>query len=199
MIKKKICIYCSSSDAVDNKYFELAQRTAKLMVEKNYDLVYGGANVGIMRSIAENVKIAGGKVIGVMPERIHSKGLGFKDSDDFFVTKDMHERKAKMAELADAFIALPGGFGTIEELVEVITHKQLNYHTKPIVIINYDNFYSNLVNLFEDFYIHKFSKEVYRKLYYIADNEISAIEYIENYEPIVLDNKWFDVSKTEFK
>lgn len=198
MNSKKICIYCSSSEAVDIKYFELAKRIAELLVKKGYSLVYGGANVGIMRCIAENVKKSGGKVIGVMPEAIYNKGLAFEQADEFFVTKDMHERKAKMAELSDAFISLPGGFGTVEELTEMITLKQLSYHNKAIVILNFDSFYKNLLSQFDEFYTNKFSKQVYRDLYFVTDDENSALEYIENYKPIVLDNKWFDVSKKEF-
>jgi uncharacterized protein (TIGR00730 family) len=198
MNNKNICVYCSSSEAVDDKYFEITKRLAELIVKKSYNLVYGGANVGLMRCLAENVKKNNGKVIGVIPESIHNKGIGFENADEFYITEDMHKRKAKMAELSDSFIALPGGFGTVEELCEIITLKHLNYHQKAIVIINYDNFYLNLLKQFDEFYKHKFSKEICKQLYFVAENEITAINYIENYIPIVVDQKWFDVRKNAF-
>jgi hypothetical protein len=105
----------------------------------------------------------------------------------------MMERKAKMRELSDAFIALPGGFGTLEEILEVMTLRQLSYHEKPIVFINTNGFYNHLFNQFELAYNEQFSKELYRKLYYVANKSIEAIEYIENYVPFELDSKWFIV------
>jgi cytokinin riboside 5'-monophosphate phosphoribohydrolase len=199
MTIKKICVYCSSSEAVENKYFDFTKKLAELLVKNRYDLVYGGANVGLMNSLAITVKQNGGKVFGVMPELIFQKGLAFTDCDDFFVTNDMASRKAKMAELADAFIALPGGFGTLEELLEIITLKQLNYHQKPIVIINFQNFYDDLLLQFEKFYNSKFSKEVSRNIYFVSENFDEIFSYLKNHKQQTIDSKWFDVSKKEFE
>jgi uncharacterized protein (TIGR00730 family) len=103
----------------------------------------------------------------------------------------MHTRKAKLEELADAFIALPGGFGTLEELAEVITLKQLDYHSKPIVIINTDNFYKHLLEFFETMYSENFAKSDYRKMYHITENIKDAFDYIENYSAPQLESKWY--------
>lgn len=198
MLNKNICVYCSSSEAVDIKYFNFTKKLAESIVKNSYDLVYGGANVGLMRCIAENVKKNGGKVTGIIPQSIYDKGLAFENLDKLIVTANMHERKAKMAELSEIFFALPGGFGTLEEVLEIITLKQLNYHNKPVVIFNQDNFYDGLLKQFEAFYDSKFSKEIYKKLYLITDDIDSAFNYIKNYKPIIVDKKWFDVSKKAF-
>jgi uncharacterized protein (TIGR00730 family) len=105
----------------------------------------------------------------------------------------MQERKAKMREISDAFIALPGSFGTLEEIMEVLTLRQLSYHTKPIVFINTNNFYQHLFKQFEQAFSEKFAKEVYRELYFSAENAESALDYIETYQPNELDSKWFVV------
>jgi len=199
MEKKNLCVYCSSSDAVDNKYFEYSDLLAEYMIAYHYDLVYGGASVGLMGRMARKIKSCYGKVIGVIPQLIHEKRISFEDADIMFVTKDMHERKAKLAELSDAFLTLPGGFGTLEELSEIITLKQLGYHQKPIVIVNLDGFYDNLLKQYEVFYDEKFAKKVSQKLYFVSSNLDEIFKYLKNYKFEELDNKWFDVSKKAFE
>ena len=195
----KICVFCSSSSAISEKYFQIAKKLGEIIALNNYELVYGGANVGLMKAISDAVIKNNGRVIGVIPEVIFNKGLADKNISQLIVTKNMSERKQKMTELSDAFIALPGGFGTLEELLEVITLKQLEEHLKPIVILNYDNFYNNLFKQFEVFYNSKFSKNIYRELYYISTNIEDSINYINNYQEKTIDSKWFDVSKKAFE
>ena len=139
-MKKNICVFCSSSDVIDKIYFKETEKLAIKIAEKNHTLVFGGSNVGLMKKLAETIKENSGASIGVIPQRILDNNLGCKLVDELIVTSDMNTRKAKLAELADVFIALPGGFGTLEELSEVITAKHLGYHNKPIVILNINGF-----------------------------------------------------------
>lgn len=183
-------MFCSSSDALDNIFYLESGNLAELILKESYELVYGGARVGMMGRMAKKVNENGGKVIGVIPELIYNKNIADK-SIELIVTEDMKSRKAKMAELADAFIALPGGFGTLEELCEVLTLKQLEYHQKPIVIINTSGFYNKLLDFFEVFYSNNFAKHDYKALYYIAEHAGDAIDYIKNYQPVKLESKWF--------
>jgi hypothetical protein len=186
-----ICVFCSSSDAVDKKYFDFAEKLAAGIASRKYVLLYGGAKVGLMGTIAKEAKKLGTKVIGVIPQVIHDKGLALQNLDNLIVTSDMHTRKAKLEELADAFVALPGGFGTLEELAEVITLKQLEYHKKPIIILNIDDFYKNLLEMFETMYTENFAKSDYRKMYFVTENLEEAFNYIENYTVPQLESKWY--------
>jgi cytokinin riboside 5'-monophosphate phosphoribohydrolase len=187
---KNICVFTSSSDALDHVYYREAEKLAAMFVQEGFRLVYGGAKVGMMGRMAKLMNNNGGKVIGVIPELIFNNNLA-ESSIELIVTEDMKSRKAKMAELSDAFIALPGGFGTLEELSEVITLKQLEYHQKPVVIINTAGFYDKLLDFFEVFYANHFAKSDYKALYHIASNPEEAIDYIKNYQPAKLVSKWY--------
>jgi len=189
---EKVCVFCSSSDIVEQVYKEEAQKLGKIMAKESLTLIYGGARVGMMGIIAKTMIQNQGHVVGVIPELIHNHNLAENSVSELIITEDMKSRKAKMADLADAFIALPGGFGTLEELVEVITLKQLSYHHKPIVVINTNGFYDKLLELFEMYYSTNFAKSEYRKLYYFALDIEDAMDYLKNYEPEVLANKWFE-------
>lgn len=188
---KKICVFCSSSDVVENSFKEETKKLAQLFLTENYTLVYGGAKVGMMGILAKSMIEQKGHVIGVIPELIHNHNLAENSVNELIITEDMKSRKATMAEMSDAFIALPGGFGTLEELMEVITLKQLGYHKKPIVVINTNGFYNKLNELFEMFYSTNFAKNDYRKLYYFAKTPQEAIKYLKDYKTDGLVNKWF--------
>ncbi len=194
-----ICVFCSSSNAVEKSYFNEATRLGERLSSGGHHLVYGGSNVGLMHEIALTVKKAGSKVTGVIPVRIHDKGLGAEIADELIITKDMSERKQTMADRSDAFIALPGGFGTLEEILEVITLKQLQYHNKPIVFINTNGFYDKLVGFFEVLYESYFAKPDYRDYYYMAADAEDALSYIENYTAPDFKDKWYWVGSEEFK
>lgn len=188
-----ICVFCSSSNAISEIYFQEADKLGKLVAKGNHTLINGGANVGLMEAVTISAREAGAKTIGIIPERMIGRSLASDNSHNVIITKDMKDRKAKMRKMSDAFIALPGGFGTLEEILEVMTLRQLSYHTKPIVFINTNNFFKYLIKQFELSYKEQFAKDLQRDLYFIADNSEDAINYINNYEPIELDTKWFKV------
>ena len=188
-----ICVFCSSSNAIPLHYFDEAAELGKLIGVHHHTLVYGGATVGLMHTVAEAARQAGAISIGVIPESIHNKRLSSPWDHEQIITPNMRDRKYLMRKRSDAFIALPGGFGTLEEILEVITLKQLQYHQKPIVFINTDGFFNSLFDQFERAYRESFSKEEYKSTYFIAANPAEAIDYIHNYQPTELIAKWFDV------
>ncbi|MBP7506857.1 MAG: TIGR00730 family Rossman fold protein [Prolixibacteraceae bacterium] len=188
-----ICVYCSSSNAVKDLYFKAAEELGKLIGNRNHSLIFGGANVGLMEHLASTVKLYNGHITGIIPLKIHNFQLTSDKANEIVITETMDERKALMRDKSDAFIALPGGFGTLEEILEVITLKQLDYLRKPIVFININGYFNDLLNQFEKSYSETFAKESYRKIYKITSTPEEAILYIENYEHELTDNKWFKV------
>ncbi len=188
-----ICVFSSSSNAIKEVYFHEAKQLGTLIAKGNHTLINGGANVGLMEAVTISASLAGGKTIGIIPEKLIGRSLVSKNSHEVIVTPDMHNRKVRMRDISDAFIALPGGFGTLEEILEVITLRQLEYHTKPIVFINTNHFFDNLFKQFEVSFSEMFAKDIYRDLYFVALNADEAMEYLTNYVPIVLDSKWFQV------
>lgn len=188
-----ICVFCSSSNAINEKYFEAAQNLGEIIGKGGHILINGGANVGLMETATIAASKAGAKTVGIIPEKMIGRSLASNNSHEVIITTDMMERKAKMRDMSDAFIALPGGFGTLEEILEVITLRQLSYHHKPIVFVNTNNFFDHLFKQFELSYVELFAKDVYRKLYFVAETPEEAMKYIENYEEVELDSKWFKV------
>lgn len=185
-----ICVFCSSSNSVHEKYFEAAKNLGIAIGNSGNNLVYGGTSVGLMNQVAVSVKEAGGKVIGVVPKLINDYGISADYLDELIITPDMAERKTILREKSDAFVALPGGFGTLEEILEVITLKQLGYHNLPIVFVNTDGFYDFLNDQFELSYREGFAKEDYRDYYIFVNNYDSAMSYIQNYKKEQLKTKW---------
>lgn len=180
---KDICVFASSSNFLDEKYYEDAKELGKLIGQNNYNIVYGGSNLGLMWACASQVMENGGKVTGVMPEKLHNMGVFTPKCDDFILTAGMRERKAKIDEISQAVIALPGGFGTLEEVSEMIVQKQLGYNKKPIVILNTNDFYDKLIEFFEVMIAEKYANKNMRIMYYIAKTPQDAIDYINNYTP----------------
>ncbi len=189
---EKICVFCSSSDVIEQVYKDEAKKLGEYLSNQSKTLIYGGAKVGMMGIIAKTMVQNNAHVIGVIPELINNHRLAESSISELIITEDMKSRKGVMHDLADAFIALPGGFGTLEELVEVITLKQLGYHKKPIVILNTNGFFNKLNELFEMFYDTNFAKKEYRKLYFIANTVEEATTYLSDYKPEALANKWFE-------
>ncbi len=185
-----ICVYCSSSDAAAAPYFQAARELGVLLVEHGHTLVYGGTDVGLMGALAHTVHDHGGHTIGVFPG-FFNRGLAYNLADEMVITGDMRERKAAMEARADAFVALPGGFGTLEELMEILTLKELHQHNKAVALIDTNGFYGPLVELFEHFYRERLAKEAFRQLYFVAPDPAAALSYIESYRPIELPGKWF--------
>lgn len=190
-----ICVFSSSSNAIADIYVKDAIELAQLIGQSGFCLINGGSNVGTMDVITREANKNGAKTIGIIPEKLRDFNLASDHAHEIIVSGDMMERKHKMREMADAFIALAGGFGTLEEILEVITLKQLGYHHKAIVFINSNGFYDDLFRQFEKSFDEKFAKESYRRLYYIAKNANEAMEYIKNYQPEETVNKWFEVPK----
>jgi cytokinin riboside 5'-monophosphate phosphoribohydrolase len=145
--------------------------------------------VGLMGALAQAVKAGGGRVVGVMPEALEAMRITFEDADEFVLTRDMRERKAVMEARADSFVMLPGGFGTLEEIAEILTLRQLGLHTKPIVIFNVAGFYDPLVTLFEHFYAARFAKP-WQAMYHVTDAVEGLFEYLDAYTPESAPSKW---------
>lgn len=149
MPDKYICVYCGSSSGKDQVYTEKAREVGNLLVSNNYGLVYGGANIGIMGTVANTVIENGGDVVGIIPEQIADLEIAHDQLTELKVVTGMHERKALMADRADAFIALPGGFGTMDELFEILTWSQLGIHSKPCGLLNVNGYFDDLQKFIE--------------------------------------------------
>jgi hypothetical protein len=146
---KSLCVYCGSSDGNTPGYADAARSLAQQLVNHNLHLVYGGGNVGLMGILANEVMRLGGEVTGVIPQLLMDMEVGHMKLTRLHIVKDMHERKALMAELSDAFIAMPGGIGTLEELFEMLTWHQIGFHKKPVGILNVNGFYDGLLDFLQ--------------------------------------------------
>ncbi|MFQ3599546.1 MAG: TIGR00730 family Rossman fold protein [Chloroherpetonaceae bacterium] len=166
---KNICVYCSASNGLAEKYIDEAARLGKAIAQKGATLVYGGGNVGLMGVVALSAQAHGSKVIGVIPERLVERENVYRGCDELIITKTMRERKAVMDEKSDAFIALAGGFGTLDEVLEAMTLRQLGFHNKPIVFLNTDGFYDNLLDFFEQLYAQGFARHKEVRPYHVAE------------------------------
>ena len=187
---KRVCVFCSSSNFLSEEYYKDAKELGMLLGKNNYDIVYGGSTLGMMWACASEVKNNGGKIYGIMPKRLVEMGCRTDNCDEFFLAEGMRDRKAKMDEISDAVIALAGGFGTLEELAEMIVQKQLGYNKKPIVIVNTNGFYNKLLEFFETIIEEKFANKFVKDIIYIASTPQEAIEYIKNYkEPAKIPSK----------
>lgn len=187
---KYVCVYSSSSDSLPEIYYKEAQLLGELMGKSGFNLIYGGSTLGTMGINAKAVKENGGKVIAVIPEKLHRICEQYEQCDNIYITKEMRERKAKMDELSDAVIALAGGFGTLEEISEMIVQKQLGYTDKAIIILNTNNFYNHLLNFFENMIGQNFANTDMHEACFIAQNPHEVINYLKNYKP-----KHFEVDK----
>lgn len=180
--KKRICVFCSSSNFLNEKFYKDAKTLGKLIGQNNFDIVYGGSTLGMMWACAEKVKENGGKIYGIMPKRLAEMGCKTDNCDEFYLSEGMRDRKAKMDEMSDAVIALAGGFGTLEELSEMIVQKQLGYNKKPIILLNTNGFYNKLLEFFEQMINEKFANKFTRELYYVASTPEDAINYLKTYK-----------------
>ena len=165
----RICVFCGSKTGVDERYEEAAAELGRLLVERGHGLVFGGGSVGLMGVLADAALAAGGEVVGVIPEMLATRELLHPDVPDMRTVPNMHDRKSLMAELAGAFIALPGGYGTFEELFEVITWAQLGIHRKNIGLLNVAGYFDPLVRLIDHAIAEGFIKPAYRELIVVDD------------------------------
>ena len=193
---KKVCVFCGSSKGTDPAYMREAGLLGKRIADKGYELVYGGANVGLMGMLARSCSEHGGKVTGVMPQHLVEMGVARDDLFELKVVESMHERKMLMSELADAFIALPGGIGTIEELFEIFTWFQLGLHNKPIALINTNGFYDELLKFMDRVVADGFFRKEHLDMLIVAPEADTVLDKIENYTPETFE-KWFDVEENK--
>ena len=161
---KKICVYCGSSAGADEAYLQSAQQLGKQLAERGIGLVYGGASIGLMGGIADAVIEHGGHVTGIIPQSLLDREIAHQGIHDLRVVDDMHERKLIMAELSDGFIAMPGGYGTLEEMFEALTWNQLDIHNKPCGLLNVANFYDPLCGFLDQCMNQGFLKPAHRAL-----------------------------------
>ena len=189
---RSVTVYCSSSSAVPTVYTETAAELGRALAAQGWTLIYGGNNVGTMGALADACRSAGGQVVGITPQLFIDKGVDDKNCHELVVTECMRTRKAAMEQRGDAFITLPGGLGTLEEIFEIIVGKQLGYHRKPIVLLNVDGYFSPLLAMIEHGIEHRFIKPAARALYFVAGTVDEAIEHIRTYQPPVLADKWFE-------
>ena len=187
---KKVCIFCASSQKIPKLYFQAASELAKILVKNNITIVYGGGSVGLMGQIADTTLEYNGKIIGIIPQFMFEREWGNSKITELIIVKDMHERKKKMIENADAVIALPGGCGTLEELAEVITLKQLGQFMKPIILLNTKKFYDPLITLYENMIHENFMRDKHREIWQTIENPSETITTIENapeWHPSIID------------
>jgi cytokinin riboside 5'-monophosphate phosphoribohydrolase len=187
----QVTTYCSSSEALDDRYTEVARRYGTALGAGGHELVYGGTSTGSMGVVARAVRDAGGRVTGVIPEVMVERGIADEACDELVVTASMSDRKHEMIARADAFVALPGGFGTLEELLEVLTLKQLGYHRRPIVLLQVDGFWDGLLGFFEELFEGRFAKPDYRRLYGVTDDVEELLDLAARPPESDLPTKWY--------
>lgn len=189
---KLLCVYCASSDRLDPKYYAAATELGHELVRQGWGLVYGGGKTGMMGAVARGTKAAGGRVVGVIPEFMKARELAFDEADELISVITMRERKLLMETRADAFVTLPGGFGTLEEIMEILTLRQLDVVKKPCVFLNQDGFYDDLIRLFEKMLAEKFFKPSNMDLFRVANTVAEVFPQIEAAATVKAEPKWFE-------
>lgn len=181
-MRKAIAVYCASSCNIDKKYFEAASQLGALLAEKNITCINGAGNQGLMAAVTDAVLQNGGHVKGIIPQFMVDAGWKHPALSETIVTQTMHERKNRMAELSDAVIALPGGVGTLEELMEIITWKQLGLYPYPIILLNLDGYYTPLLEMFDKMIDEKFMHAEYRKTWKVVETPEEAVAVVDQIE-----------------
>ncbi len=188
-----ICVFCGSSPGLRPIYLEAAAELGSTLVRRKIDLVYGGADVGVMGHIAHAVLERGGRVTGVIPQSLVEKEVAYKELADLQIVGSMHERKARMNDLSDGFIALPGGLGTLEELAEILTWAQLGFHSKPIGVWNVEGYFNGLLDFVQHMVREKFMKPMNLDLL-LHDTDIERLlDRMADYEPPADIRRWMEV------
>ncbi len=180
---KRLAVFCGSSNGASETYKEGAIQLGKELARRGITLVYGGSSIGIMGIVADTVLEFGGKVIGVIPKMLEEKEISHPNLTELIVVHSMHERKAKMVELSDGFIALPGGMGTLEEFFEVLTWAQLGLHQKPCGILNINHYYDLLISFLDHINEQQFLQDKFRSMVLIDDHPGHLIETFTSYIP----------------
>lgn len=191
---KRIAVFCGSSVGTDDIYKSQAQLLGKTLARQSIELVYGGAKVGLMGAVADGILSEGGKAIGVLPHFLKSKEVAHEHLTELILVDSMHERKTRMNELSDGVIALPGGYGTLEEFFEMLTWAQLGLHKKPIAVLNIDGFYDPLIVLTQSMVDKGFLKQVNQQMILVSDKIDELLNKMKHYiAPSV--EKWITKEK----
>ncbi len=186
---QRVCVFCGSSPGVKQEYAVGARELGLVLAKKNIDLVYGGGHVGLMGIVADAAMSAGAKAIGIIPRCLADKEVAHQGLTELKIVQTMHERKAQMSELSDGFIAMPGGFGTLEELFEVITWAQLGIHKKPFGLFNVAGYYDKLIE-FMDYQVEQgFVPQRHREMIIVSDEAEQLVEMLESFHPVAQE-KW---------
>ncbi|MBX3736503.1 MAG: TIGR00730 family Rossman fold protein [Candidatus Didemnitutus sp.] len=188
---KSLCVYCSSSDRLEAKYAAAAEQVGREIARRGWALVYGGGKTGLMGAVARGTKSAGGRVIGVIPEFMKARELEFTEADELISVITMRERKMLMETRADAFLALPGGWGTLEELLEILTLAHLEVLQKPVVLFNQDGYYDDLLRMFDRIVGENFMRETIRGKFSVATTIEGIFPLIEGWKHQPGDAKWY--------
>lgn len=195
MTLRSICVFCGASPGASSIYQEAAEALGRHLAERGIRLVYGGGAVGLMGMVADAALAAGGEVIGIIPQSLKEAEIGHKGLTRLEVVDGMHARKARMAELSDAFIALPGGLGTLEELFEVWTWGQLGYHGKPLGLLEVNGFYDPLLTFLDHLVQERFVRPQHREMLQRAATPAELIDALEGWKPSAAP-KWVDKTPT---
>jgi len=186
---KRVCVFCGSRNGTRDQYVAAARRMGEALARRGIGLVYGGGGIGLMGILADAALSAGGDVIGVIPEALMAREVAHRGLTDLRVVASMHERKALMAELADAFVALPGGFGTLEEFCESLTWAQLGIHRKPCGLLNVEGFFDPLLLLFDHAVRERFVSPDHRSLVVVEEDPERLLDALSRWEPPALE-RW---------
>jgi uncharacterized protein (TIGR00730 family) len=189
MEMKRVCVFCGSSAGRRPVYAEAARATGRLLAERGIGLVYGGGNVGLMGEVADAVLAAGGEVTGVIPRALMEREVGHRGLTTLHVVGTMHERKALMVDLSDGFVALPGGYGTLDELCEALTWSQLGIHARPCGVLNVDGYFDALLALFDHAVREGFVREAHRALVLEASEPAALLDQMARFQPPATE-KW---------
>lgn len=182
-MKKNICVFCGASEGTSPEYRLAAEQLGKTIANQNRRLIYGGGNKGLMGIIANTVLANGGEVIGVIPERLVQAETAHHGITRLEVVENMHQRKARLSELADGFIAMPGGTGTLEEVFEVWTGMQIGYHEKPVALFNVSGFWQSLLNFLEHSVNEGFIRESFYQTLIVSDNNELILKHMDEFVP----------------
>ncbi len=190
MIIRSACVFCASSSALATPYVEASRQLGKMLAERQITLIYGGAYVGIMKVLSDSVHAHGGKTVGVIPRLINDKKGADPHLSELVLVEDMRTRKQEMERRADAYIVLPGGVGTMDELYDAIVQKELGYHAKPIVIVNVNHYYDKWLDFFAEGVRQKFMRELKQHLFQVVGEVEEVFPYLAEYVPGQHEDKW---------
>jgi len=189
---RSVCVFSGSSPGAGPEYLAAARTLGEELANRGVVLVYGGASVGLMAAVADAALAAGGKVTGIIPRHLADKEVAHRGLSELRVTSTMHERKALMAELSDAFVALPGGFGTLEEFTEILTWSQLGLHAKPCGVLDVADFYRSLLAFFDHAVAERFVRPEHRALVLVDTEPGQLLDAMQAWSPLSPGDKWID-------